>query len=77
MVVTADEKQILRVPARDQRPDPGADNAYTVTTLQAALTTCDPNNFKRFHQANCLDPVAVRVIALEKLSSGREAETAS
>jgi hypothetical protein len=41
---------------------------YTVATLQAALALCDPNNFKKFYQqANCLDPVAVRVIALEKL----------
>jgi hypothetical protein len=67
--VTADERQILRVSARDQRMNFGENDEYTVTTLQAALALCDPNNFKKFHQANCLDPVAVRVIALDKLSS--------
>jgi hypothetical protein len=66
--VTSDEKQILRVPARDQRINPAAGDEYTVATLQAALALCDPNNFKKFHQANCSDPVAVRVIALDKLS---------
>ncbi len=67
--VTAEEKQILRVPARDQREDIGGAAAYTVATLQTALVLCDPNNFKKFHQSNCVDPVAVRVIALEKLTS--------
>jgi hypothetical protein len=50
--VTADEKQILRVPARDQRMNLAADAEYTVATIQAALALCDPNNFKKFHQAN-------------------------
>ncbi len=36
--------------------------------LQRALADCDPNNFKKFRQTNCFDPVALRVIALDKLS---------
>jgi hypothetical protein len=66
--VTADERQTLRVPARDQRTENGEAAGYDVVALQLALTACDPNNFKKFHQANCLDPVAIRVIALDKLS---------
>ncbi len=60
--------QILSVPARDQQAEHGDAAGYTVAPLQA-LALCDPNNFKRFHQGNCVDPVAVRVIALDKLSS--------
>ena len=67
--VTADEKQTLRVPARDQRTENGEAAGYTVATLQEALALTDPNNFKKFHQTNCLDPVAIRVIALDKLSA--------
>jgi hypothetical protein len=70
--VTADEKQTLRVPARDQRTEYGDAAGYNVATLQAALATCDPNNFKKFHQANCLDPVAIRVVALDKLSTAND-----
>jgi hypothetical protein len=32
------------------------------------LAACDPNNFKRFIQTNCFDPVALRVIARGKLA---------
>jgi hypothetical protein len=66
--VTADERQTLRVPARDQRTENGEAAGYDVAALQLSLTACDPNNFKKFHQANRLDPVAIRVIALDKLS---------
>ncbi len=55
--VTTEERQTLRVPARDQLDD-----------LQRALADCDPNNFKRFRQTNCYDSVAPRVIALDKLA---------
>ncbi len=67
--VTADEKQTLRVPARDQRAENGVAAGYDVAALQLALAACDPNNFKKFHQANCLDPVAIRVLALDKLAA--------
>jgi hypothetical protein len=72
--VTSDEKQTLRVPARDQRTENGDAAGYDVAALQRALATCDPNNFKKFHQANCLDPVAtsIRVVALDKLSTPGE-----
>jgi hypothetical protein len=74
--VTPEEKQTLRVPARDQRAENGDAAGYTVAALQAALALCDPNNFKKFHQANCLDPVAIRVIALDKLvASGDKPKT--
>ncbi len=65
--VTSEEKQILRVPARDQRAEFGDNAGYSVAELQRALAECDPNNFKRFRQTNCFDPVALRVIALDKL----------
>ena len=64
--VTPEERQILRVPARDQRAELGEDESYDVSTLQEALALCDPSNFKRFSQANCKDPVALRVVALDK-----------
>ena len=52
--VTPEERQILRVPARDQRAELGEDESYDVSTLQEALALCDPNNFKRFSQALAL-----------------------
>jgi hypothetical protein len=67
--VTADERQTFRVPAREQRAENGDAAGYDVAALQQALAACDPNNFKKFHQANCLDPVAIRVMALDKLSA--------
>jgi hypothetical protein len=68
--VTSEERQTLRVPARDQRARNGEHEGYDVAQLQQALSLCDPENFKRFRQANCTDPVAIRVIALERLTSG-------
>jgi hypothetical protein len=65
--VTSEERQTLRVPARDQRAELGANAGYDVGDLQRALAECDPNNFKRFRQNNCFDPVALRVVALDKL----------
>ncbi len=72
--MTSEERQTLRVPAQDQRAEFGEDAGYNVTSLQTALALCDPNNFKRFRQANCLDPVAVRVrvIALDMFASPGE-----
>ncbi len=72
--MTVEERQTLRVPARDQCAEFGEDAGYNVTSLQTALALylCDPNNFKRFRQANCLDPVAMRVIALDKFASPGE-----
>jgi hypothetical protein len=66
--VTSDERQTLRLPARDQRAE-YADNAGYggVVDLQRFLAACDPNNFKRFRQNNCFDPVTLRVVALDKL----------
>lgn len=45
---------------------------YDLAALQVALAACDPNNFKKFHQANCLDPVALRVVALDKLATSSD-----
>jgi hypothetical protein len=60
-------RQTLRVPARNQRAE-FADNAgYGIVDLQRALAACDPNNFKRFRQNNCFDPLALRVVTLDKL----------
>jgi hypothetical protein len=66
--VTTEEWQTLRVPARDQRGDFGEEAGYALTDLQRALVECDSNNFKRFRQTNCYDPVALMVIALDKLA---------
>ncbi len=66
--VTSEERQTLRVPARDQRVEFGEHAGYGVDDLQRALAACDPNNFKRFRQNNCFDLVALLcVIALDKL----------
>ncbi len=65
--VTTEEKQTLRVPARAERAEFNNNAGHGVPELQRALAACDPNNFKRFRQTNCFDPVALRVIALEKL----------
>ncbi len=47
--VTSDEKQTLRVPARDRRADFDGGNGYGLVELPAALVaTHDPDNFKRF-----------------------------
>jgi hypothetical protein len=69
--VTSEERHTLRVPARDQRARNGEHEGYDVAQLQQALSLCDPENFfKRFRETNCTDPVAMRVIALERLTSG-------
>jgi hypothetical protein len=68
--VTSEERETLRVPARDardQRAEFGDNAGYSVAELQRAFADCDPNNFKNFRQANCSDPVALRVIALDRL----------
>jgi hypothetical protein len=70
--VTSDERQTLRVPARDQCTEYGDAAGYDLAALQVALAACDPNNFKKFHQANCPDPVALRVVALDKLSTSSD-----
>ena len=56
------------MPARDQRAayDQGA--GYDVLTLQRALSRYDPATFRKFQQSYCHDPVAVRVIALHRLT---------
>ena len=68
--VTSEERQTLRVPARDQRARGGDHEGYDVATLQEALALCDSENFKRFRQSNCTDPVAVRVVTIDRLTSG-------
>jgi hypothetical protein len=68
--VTSEERQTLRVPARDQRARGGDFEGYDVAQLQQALATCDSENFKRFRQANCSDPVALRVVAIDRLIAG-------
>jgi hypothetical protein len=67
--VTFEERQTLRVPARNQRVELGENAGYGVDDLQRALAACDPSNFKRFRQNSCFDPVALRVIALDKACS--------
>ncbi len=66
--MTSEERKTLRVPARDQRAEFGDNAGYSVAELQRASADCDPNNFKKFRQTNCFDPVALRVIALDKLA---------
>ncbi len=68
--VTSEERQTLRVPARDQRARHGDHEGYNVAQLQEALAVCDSENFKRFRQANCSDPVAVRVMTIDRLVAG-------
>jgi hypothetical protein len=65
--VTSEERQTLRVPARDQRVELVDHAGYGVDDLQRALAACDPNNCKRFRQNSCFVPEALRVIALDKL----------
>jgi hypothetical protein len=65
--VTTEEKQTLRVPARAERAEFNENDGYGVPDLQEALASCDPNNFKRFRQTNCYDPVALRVLSLDRL----------
>jgi hypothetical protein len=68
--VTSEERQTLRVPARDQRARNGEHEGYDVAQLQEALAVCDSDNFKRFRQTNCTDPVAARVLSLDRLLAG-------
>jgi hypothetical protein len=65
--ITNEEKKTLQVPARDQRAafDNGA--GYDVLTLQRSLNRFDPTTFRKFQQAHCHDPVALRVLSLHKL----------
>jgi hypothetical protein len=68
--VTSEERQTLRVPARDQRARNGEHEGYDVVQLQEALAVCDSENFKRFRQTNCTDPVAARVLSIDRLLAG-------
>jgi transposase InsO family protein len=68
--VTSEERQTLRVPARDQRARNGEHEGYDITQLQEALAVCDSENFKRFRQTNCTDPVAARVLSIDRLLVG-------
>ncbi len=63
--VTNEEKQTLQVPARDRRAE--IENGYGVQQLQQSLAQYDPITFKPFRQANCKDPVALRVIEIDRL----------
>jgi hypothetical protein len=63
--VTNEEKQTLQIPARDRRPEMAG--GYGVPQLQRALAQFDPSTFKPFRQANCKDPVALRVIEIDRL----------
>jgi hypothetical protein len=62
--VTNEEKQTLQVPARDRRAE--LEHGYGVPQLQQALAQFDPSTFKPFRQANCKDPVALRVIEIDR-----------
>jgi hypothetical protein len=73
--VTSEERQTLRVPARDQRVRGGDHEGYDVSQLQQALAICDAENFKRFRQTNCSDPVALRILAMERLVAGSAEKT--
>ncbi len=66
--ITNEEKQTLQVPARDQRAAHDEGRGYGVLELQRSLSCFDPATFRKFQQGNCHDPVALRVIALHKLS---------
>jgi hypothetical protein len=64
--ITNEKKQTLQVPARDRRPDVAG--GYGVAQLQQSLAQFDPSTFKPFRQANCRDPVALRVIDIDRLT---------
>jgi hypothetical protein len=57
---------MLQVPARDRRPE--IEGGYGVAQLQRSLAQFDPSTFKPFRQANCRDPVALRVIEIDRLT---------
>jgi hypothetical protein len=63
--ITNEEKQTLQVPARNRRAE--IVGGYGVQQLQQSLTRFDPSTFKLFRQANCKDPVALRVIEIDPL----------
>jgi hypothetical protein len=63
--VTNGEKQTLQVPALDRRAE--LEHGYGVPQLQQALAQFDPSTFKPFRQANCKDPVALRVIEIDRV----------
>jgi hypothetical protein len=73
--ITNEEKQTLQVPARDRRAEDGG--AYGMQQLQQALTRFDPSTFKLFRQTNCRDPVALRVIEIDRLFSAEKKKPSS
>ncbi len=73
--ITNEEKQTLQVPARDRRAE--MVGGYGVQQLQQSLTRFDPSTFKLFRQANCRDPVALRVIEIDRLFSLEKKKTSS
>ncbi len=73
--ITNEEKQTLQIPARDRRAEIGG--AYGMQQLQQALTRFDPSTFKLFRQTNCRDPVALRVIEIDRLFSAEKKKPSS
>jgi hypothetical protein len=67
--MTNEEKQTLQVPARERRQEYDEDRGYTVLSLQEALAPFDPATFRKFKQAFCLDPVALRVVSIANLTA--------
>jgi hypothetical protein len=77
--VTAEERLALRVPAEADR-ESYKGKGYSVEDLDEAIEEMDALTLKSFRQNACSDPVAVRVLHLDKLvkrDNGEKAATSS
>ncbi len=72
--VTAEERLALRVPAKAER-EAFKGKGYSVEDLDEAIEDMDALTLKRFRQNACSDPVATRVLHLDKLVKRDKGET--
>ena len=65
----AEERQLLEVPAEQDRDAYDNNSGYTMAHLEAAAKKVDPRTCKKFRQQHCVGPLAKRILKLHKLSN--------
>ena len=67
--IPSEERQLLEVPAEQDRDAFNGNVGYTMADLEASVKKVDPRTCKKFRQQWCTEPLAKRIIKLHKLSN--------
>ena len=65
--IPSEERQLLEVPAEQDRDAFNGNVGYTMADLEASVKKVDPRTCKKFRQQWCTEPLAKRIIKLHKL----------